>query len=314
MCLVCPGTFPINADTERMLTMDSNTKMIPNVVFRMKARAVLKPAMPIAILIALIANLPSLAAQTVSILTGSNPLTYLTSQASTDAELMALLSDTNAILAAFNGFISPVRMLSLALYVLSFLLSPVLMLGLTNALLQLLRGQEIGVSTVFSRVGIFFKSILLNLLTALKVVLWSIPGMLIMVAGMVLMIVLNSTWPLMFYLVGLTLMIVQMFRAMLHYAMSTIYLADDPALGVRAALRSSVGMMRHRKMALFSLTLSVYVWLIIGSLLESLVASLFGAVIASTAYMALQLVVSVYMSACHCAFYEGYRQTPYAAD
>ena len=282
--------------------------MIPNVLLRQKARAALKPMMPVVVLCALIANLPSLAAQTVGLLTGSDPMNYLMSQASTDAELMALLSSNEAIFAAFEGYLVPERMASVALYALSFLLSPVLVLGLTNALLQLLRGQEIEVRTVFSRVKCFFKSILLNLLTTVKLLLWSLPGGLTMVAGGVLAILTQQTWLMALYFVGLVMMMVHMIRAMLHYSMSTIFLADDPATGVWASLKKSIAMMRHRKMALLSLIVSVYAWMFVISMLEGIVASIFGTVIASTLYMALQLIISVYLSACQCVFYETYRR------
>lgn len=288
--------------------MNEGNKVIPNVVFRTRAKAALKPVMPVVILCALIANLPSLAAQTLSILTDSNPVYYLLGMASTDEELVTLLGSNEAILAAFSGFLTTERIISLALYALSYIVSPVLMLGLTHVLLRTLRGQEIEVTTVFSRLGSIGKSILLTLLTVVKLLAWSIPGGVVMVFGMVLMLLLGQTWPLLVYLAGLVLMIVHMVRAMLNYTMSTVYLADDPSIGVRAALKRSIRMMRKRKMALLALTLSVYAWLIVGSLVESMLSSLFGTVIASTLYMALQLVISVYLSACHCAFYEGYRE------
>lgn len=283
-------------------------KVIPGTVFRIRARAALKPMMPVVILCALIANIPTLAAQTVSILTNSNPMSYLLGQASTTEELYALLGSNEAIFAAFEGFLTMERLVSLALYAVSFLLSPVLMLGLTNALLQLLRGQEIEVTTVFSRMKTILKSIGLTLLTAVKLLAWSIPGGVLMVAGMVLMILLNQSGMIVIYLAGLVLMVVLMIRAMLHYTMATVFLADDPSLSPLAAIKGSVKMMRYRKMELFTLTLSVYVWMILGSMVISLVTSLFGSVIGSTLSMVLQLVVSVYMNTCHCAFYEGYRQ------
>lgn len=283
-------------------------KVIPGTAFRIRARAALKPMMPVVILCALIANIPTLAAQTVSILTDSNPMTYLMGQASTTAELYALLGSNEAIFAAFEGFLTTERIVSLALYVVSFLLSPVLMLGLTNALLQLLRGQEIEVTTVFSRMKAILKSIGLTLLTAAKLLAWSIPGGVLMVAGMVLMILLNQSGMIVIYLAGLVLMVVLMIRAMLHYTMATVFLADDPSISPLAAIRGSVKMMRYRKMELFTLTLSVYVWMILGSMVISLCTSLFGSVIGSTLSMVLQLVVNVYMNTCHCAFYEGYRQ------
>lgn len=285
-----------------------NRMVIPGTVFRIRARAALKPMMPVVILCALIANLPSLAAQTLSILTGSDPMTFLMSQASTTEELYKLLGSNEAIFAAFSGYLTTERMLSLGLYVVSFLLSPVLMLGLTNALLRLLRGQEIEVTTVFSRMKQILKSIALTLLTVLKLLAWSVPGGAVMVVGMVLVLLLGQTWPLVIYLAGLVLMIAMMIRAMLHYSLATTFLADDPTVSACAAIRGSVKLMRYRKMELFTLTLSVYVWMILGSMVINLFTAIFGSVIGSTLSMALQLIISVYMNTCHCAFYEGYRQ------
>lgn len=285
-----------------------NRMVIPGTVFRIRARAALKPMMPVVILCALIANLPSLAAQTLSILTGSDPMTFLMSQASTTEELYKLLGSNEAIFAAFSGYLTTERMLSLGLYVVSFLLSPVLMLGLTNALLRLLRGQEIEVTTVFSRMKQILKSIALTLLTVVKLLAWSVPGGAVMVGGMVLVLLLGQTWPLVIYLAGLVLMVAMMIRAMLHYSLATTFLADDPTVSARAAIRGSVKLMRYRKMELFTLTLSVYVWMILGSMVINLLTAIFGSVIGSTLSMVLQLIISVYMNTCHCAFYEGYRQ------
>lgn len=285
-----------------------NRMVIPGTVFRIRARAALKPMMPVVILCALIANLPSLAAQTLSILTGSDPMTFLMSQASTTEELYKLLGSNEAIFAAFSGYLTTERMLSLGLYVVSFLLSPVLMLGLTNALLRLLRGQEIEVTTVFSRMKQILKSIALTLLTVVKLLAWSVPGGAVMVGGMVLVLLLGQTWPLVIYLAGLVLMVAMMIRAMLHYSLATTFLADDPTVSARAAIRGSVKLMRYRKMELFTLTLSVYVWMILGSMVINLLTAIFGSVIGSTLSMVLQLIISVYMNTCHCAFYESYRQ------
>lgn len=282
--------------------------MIPNVLLRLKARQALKPMLPVILLCALIANLPSLATQTVSVLTDSNPMSYLLSQVSTDAELMAILGDDARLAAMLQEYAaSPSRLVSLGLSVLSWLLSPVLTLGLTWCLLELLRGHEIGVGTVFARLNCFGRSIGLNLLIAVKLVLWSLPGAAVMFAGMLLLLLTSSSLSMMLYFAGLILMIVLMIRAMLHYAMATVFLADEPEWGVRGSLRASIGMMRTRKMALFSLMLSFILWMMVLSMLTNLLAVLLGTVIASTVSMLLQLMLSVYMQTSICAFYEAYR-------
>ena len=282
--------------------------MIPNALLRLKARNALKPMLPVILLCALIANLPSLATQTVSVLTGSNPLTYLLSQASTDAELMAILGDDARLAAMLQEYAAaPSRLISLGLNALSWLLSPVLTLGLTWCLLELLRGHEIGVGTVFARLSCFGRSIGLNLLTAVKLVLWSLPGVAVMFAGMLLLLLTNSSLSLMLYFAGLTLMIVLMVRAMLHYTMAQNFLADEPERGVLGSLRASIDMMRTRKMALFSLMLSFILWMMVLSMLTSLLSAMLGTVIASTVSMLLQMLLSVYMQMSICAFYEAYK-------
>ena len=282
--------------------------MIPNALLRLKARQALKPMLPVILLCALIANLPSLATQTVSVLTDSNPMNYLLSQASTDAELMAILGDDARLAAMLQKYAaSPSRLASLGLSVLSWLLSPVLTLGLTWCLLELLRGHEISVGTVFARLGAFWRSIGLNLLTAVKLLVWSLPGMAVMFAGMMLLLLTGSSLSLTLYFAGLTLMIVLMVRAMLHYTMAPVFLADEPERGVRGSLRASIDMMRTRKMALFSLMLSFILWMMILSMLTSFLSAMLGMVIASTISMLLQLMLSVYMQTSICAFYEAYK-------
>ncbi|MGN0777934.1 MAG: DUF975 family protein [Aristaeellaceae bacterium] len=289
--------------------------MIPNAMLRMKARQALKPVLPIILLCALVANLPSLATQTVTILTGSNPLSYLLSQVSTVSELSELMMDEARLTAVLQGYAADGRhILSIALSVLSWLLSPVLTLGLTWCLLELLRGHTIGVGSVFGRMSCFFKSIGLNLLTALKLVLWGLPGAGVMLLSMLFLFLPDSgtaTWLLTVgYMVGMVLMIVLMLRAMLHYSIATIYLADDPELGVRGALRASIAMMRRRKMLLFSLMMTFVLWLMLLSLLTDLISAMLGMVIASTLSMLLQLMIHVYMQTSICAFYEAYRKQP----
>ena len=282
--------------------------MIPNALLRFKARNALKPLLPVILLCALIANLPSLATQTVSVLTDSNPLTYLLSQASTDTELMAILGDDARLAAMLQEYAAaPSRLVSLGLSALSWLLSPVLTLGLTWCLLELLRGHEIGVGTVFARLNCFGRSIGLNLLTAVKLLVWSLPGAAVMFIGMLLLLLTGSSLSLMLYFAGLTLMIVLMVRAMLHYTMAPLFLADEPERGVRGSLRASIDMMRTRKMALFSLMLSFILWMMVLSMLTSLLSAMLGTVIASTISMLLQLMLSVYMQTSICAFYEAYK-------
>lgn len=292
---------------------------IPNYVLKFKARAALKPVFPVVLMCALAAALPSLAAQTVAMLTGSDVATYLSTLASTEQELLLLLSSNENIFAALEGYFTTYmttpRMLSGVLNLVNMLISPVLTLGLTHCLLQVLRGnQEIGVSMVFSRVKYFFHSLGQQILIVLKLLLWSLPGMALSIGGGVIAILTGLDFLMWLYIGGMILMMVLMIRAMLHYSMASTYLADDPTIGVRGSIKASVKLMRHRKMALFSLLISYYLWMMVLNFAANLLIGLFGTVIANTAYMVAQMILGVYMQAWMCTFYEAYRLLPSTPD
>lgn len=284
--------------------------MIPNTLLRQNARKALKPVLPVALLCALIASLPSLISQTAGILTGGSLQVYLLNSIQTQEQLFALASDPNQLLALLQAYPeSGQRLLALGLSVLSFLVSPFLNVGLYHTLLRVLRGETISAGTVLERAGCFFKALGLSLLTALKTVLWALPGLAVIALSTVLLMFTQQLQLFTFlYTLGLILTMVLMIRAMLHYYLANIVLADDPDRGVMGSLRESIAIMRQRKMLFINLQLPMYFLLILATmLLEGMLTALLGAVLSSTVMMVIQLVVSVYMSANSCAFYQTYR-------
>ncbi len=284
--------------------------MIPNTLLRQKARKALAPVLPIVLLCALIASLPSLISQTVGILTGGSLPMYVLNSIQTPDQLMALASDPNQLLALLRAYPeSGERLLALGLSVLSFLVSPFLSVGLYHTLQCVLRGEEISAGTVLERTGCLFKALGLNLLMTVKTVLWTLPG---------LAVIFLSTWLLMLtrqvqlftflYTAGLILSMVLTLRAMLHYCLANVVLADNPDRGVMGALRESIAVMRYRKMLFINLQLPMYfLLLLVTMLLEGMLTALLGTVLSSTVMMVIQLVVSVYMAANSCAFFQTYR-------
>lgn len=281
--------------------------MVTNYELKQKARTALKDSWQIALMVALVAALPSLISQVMTILTQSSFVQTLQSvmttlqDNATVGDLLALLEDSSLTLSAYV----PAACIS----VLSWLVSPFLTLGLLNYFFMLLRGEkEAPISTVLSRKSCFFKGIGLNLMTTLRTFLWMLPGM----AAEVLAVVLalndeTSTLALVLMWAGMAAMLVLGIRAALHYAMATRVMAEAPEKGINQCIRESVAIMRRRKMLLISLELSFLLLSLCISLAESLLTGLLGSVLGATVSMALSFVLNVYMQMAVSAFYMAYR-------
>lgn len=281
--------------------------MITNYELKQKARAALKDSWQTALMVALVASLPSLISQVVAILTQSS--TAQTLQAivmslqdnATVGDLLNLLEASSLSMTTYL----PTAVLSL----LSWLVSPFLTLGLLNYFFMLLRGEkDAPISTAFSRTNCFFKGIGLNLMTTLRTFLWMLPGM----AAEVLALVLalrdeTSTLALVLMYAGAAAMLVLGIRAALHYAMATRVMAESPEKGVNQCIRESVAVMRRRKLLLVSLELSFILLNLCISLAESLLTGLLGSVLGATVGMALSFALNIYMQMAVSAFYMAYR-------
>ena len=268
--------------------------MVTQYEMRQRARKIIKPNLQVLLVIALIAALPGLLMNVVLSRTGSDLVSYLyESNIDTSATVDQLATAITQFYSE-RGWIAPVLLL------LESLIAPVLALGLLNALLTLLRGGTVVVTNVFSHMRYVVRATLLTLLIAVKMVLWALPGMLVMTLSILLP---DSAVFVLAYLVGITLITALTIMAYYRYSLANVFQADEPELGVFACVRKRKAVMKNRKMQLFSLTLS---YNLIRMLVITVVAELFGFVLGNVISMVAQLVLSVYISCAYCVFYETY--------
>lgn len=305
--------------------------VIPAYEFRRRAREAMKAVMPILLVVALIATLPSLISQAVTLITEADPSTLMSSfsnrmmqvlekhgitQPSLGGELVLdenqLMADT---LAVYEGYLADVTVFArekgpilLALSLLSLLLSPVLTLGMINAMLHALRKQEFTASIALSRVNCILKALGLELLIGLKAFLWTLPGMALMIAACFL----PEIPMVIVMLAGFVAMLVLGIMAMYRYALATSFLADEPTTRIRDCIRRSCEVMRTRKLELFSLELSFIGWRFLLLLARSLFFG-FGQVIGMTLSMFASLFLTVYTNCAQVAFYQEYAVGPVAS-
>ena len=279
---------------------------IPSAYYRRKALAALKGHWQPALLVALIVNLPTLLMQGFSAFTGNDVLDRLQAfiiSASRDGVMSqeALLGEINALLASTAFW--TIR----GLEILALLVTPCLALGMYKWLMDLVRGQEQPVGSVFCRMRLFFKAIGLQLLIILKVFLWMLPGIAAMtallwpLAGAVTaeaqMAILERAQGVSFPL--MLLMAVPGVMAALRYALAEYIMADKPESGILFSIRRSKELMKDRKKNLFFLMLSFLLWY----LLELLISSFLSGVPALIFQMLAGLALNVYMSASVSVFY-----------
>lgn len=277
-----------------------------NYELRLRARKALAPILPIALLVSLCAELPSLLAQVAGTLTEQPLMQVLYAYLESDPALYA----PEKLLANVAGAISPAMLAAWAGTVLAFVLTPFLSLGRIRFSLKLLRGEEASLIDVLSCAGLFLKALALNLLIVLKELTWALPGIAVMLAGMGIFLASPSAAMLNvmtgLYFGGFVLAIVLMFRAALHYMLAEYVMADHPDVGVRAAIRCSVRIMRSRKLLLLTLMVFFFGLLILCSIGQSLIQPI-SPIIATTLAMAVQLAISVYMQTSITAFYMVYQ-------
>ena len=286
--------------------------MVTNYELKLKARMALKDNWQIALMVALIASLPSLASQVVAIMTQSSPVVML-NNLTLAMQQNPYATDITALMEQ-AGITLEKCLPSTILGLVSALISPFLTLGMLNYFFKLLRGEEDAViETVFSRKHCFFKAIGLRLMVYLRMLAWMLPGWALMLIPFAL-IAVSAELALnvlpMVMLMGSVLSAVLGIRAALHYAMSDRVMAETPEKGINQCIRESVGIMRHRKLLLFALEVSFILWQMGLALLESLLMGIMGNVLASTLGMALNFALNIYIQLAVSAFYLAYSAQP----
>ena len=303
--------------------------MIPAYEFRRRARMAMKTVMPILLVVALIATLPTLINSTVTLIADANPDTLLTEYSNRMMQVLEKhgLTETTAVteevvideaqltrdlfeavegyLAFAQTFIEEKGLLIALLSLMVIVFSPVLTLGMNNALLHALRRQEFTPVIALSRMKYILKALGLMLMFALRLLLWMLPGLALMFGGMLL----PETLSVLAMIAGLIVSIVMGIIASYRYAMVTYILADDPTVRIRDCFRRSCEVMQRRKMELFSLEISFIGWRLVLSLVQSFLVS-FGAVISLTLGMFASLFLTVYTNCAQAAFYQEYAVGP----
>lgn len=290
--------------------------MVPAFIFRLRARKAMKPVMSLLVMVMLIAMLPSLISSTITMITGADPTNAIAELYTQERMTVMMSGDLEAAAAAsdeiMNGMISffqqkwPFMALTVAI---TMLITPVLTLGQNHTLLKALRKEEFSVGTVFARMPIFFKAIGLQLMTGLRIILWTLPGMALSMVAAVLLLLVPTIGGLVF-LAAMVLSFVLMIQAMYRYRMATYVMADQPETGVNAAIRRSCEVMKGRKMELFSLEISFIGWRLAVSMLQMLLLSMLGSVIGMTLGLFATFIVSMYLSMAEAAFYQEYAVSP----
>ena len=279
---------------------------IPSGYYRKKALAALKGHWQPALLVALIVNLPTMLVQGFSMFTGNDLMDRLSAfivSASRDGVLtqQVLLQEINTIVA------STAFWLIRGLEILALLVTPCLSLGMYKWLMDLLHGQEQPVNAVFSRMRLFLKAIGLQLLIILKVILWTLPGLALMIIVMLPVLragssqaqaeALAATQAMTF--LPMLLMIVPGVIAALRYALSEYIMAEKPESKIRFCVSHSKELMKDQKKNLFFLLTSFLLWY----LLELLIASFLTGILSLVFQMFAGLVLSVYMTCSISVFY-----------
>lgn len=290
--------------------------MVPSFIFRLRARKAMKPVMSTLVLVLLIAMLPSLISSTLTMMTGADPTEAIAelyteermlAVASSDLEAAAVASDE--IMNGMTAFFQEKWPYMALTWAITFFVSPVLTLGQHHTLLKALRKEEFSAATVFSRMSIFFKAIGLQLMTALRLLLWMLPGMGVMLAGTALLLFEPTVGTIAIF-AAMILMFVLMIRAMYSYRMAAYVLADEPETGVNAALRRSCEVMQGRRMELFSLEISFIGWRLLVSIAQTMLLAMLGSVIGMTLGLFASFFVSMYMNMAEAAFYQEYAVSP----
>ena len=279
---------------------------IPSGYYRKKALAALKGHWQPALLVALIVNLPTMLMQGFSMFTGNDLMDRLSAfivSASRDGVLtqQVLLQEIDTIVA------STAFWLIRGLEILAMLITPCLSLGMYKWLMDLLHGQEQPVNAVFSRMRLFLKAIGLQLLIILKVILWTLPGLAVMIIVMLPVLRAGTTQAQLDAMTAvqgmsflpMLLMIVPGVIAALRYALSEYIMAEKPESKIRFCVSHSKELMKDQKKNLFFLLTSFLLWY----LLELLIASFLSGVLSLVFQMFAGLVLSVYVTCSISVFY-----------
>lgn len=267
--------------------------MITNYDLRQRSGKMIRPNMQTLLVMALVVALPGLITNVIIARTGSDLTSYLFSSG------IDTSSTVEEILDAIGQYRTERWWFTMALQLLSLLITPALSMGLYRGMLTLLRGGTTVVGDVFSLLRVIPRAALLSLWIAIKMILWALPGALLIGVAFVA----DGALFLLLMLAGIGLIVAGVIMAEYRFAMSFVYLADEPETGILECARRSKAVMKNRKMQLFMLTLSYNLGRMVAI---SLGVELLGYVVGNLVSMVVQLIMAIYINGAYCAFYEAY--------
>lgn len=266
---------------------------------RRRAREAIWGRLPNVLLVALFAAVPSLVFQ-MALMLSSNSLIrafQMYQQAEMSPQVL------RRIMQAAAHDMGSFALLLWQLLPVLFLMLPFLSIGQNYAYLRLLRQEEMEVRDVFARVSCFFKAIFLEILVLIRMILWGIPGFLVMVLGGVFFIRSRDLNMFsMVYTFGTALMFFLAYRANLRYSLASIVMADKPENSALTCLRESIRLMNGRLMQLFSVVITFVLYLLLEELAVNMVASL-SYVLGLTVNVVLGLFIQAWRQTSVCAYY-----------
>lgn len=253
--------------------------------YRQAAWKLLKPVLPIMMLIAIISSLPSFVTTFVTYQTGVGDL------------LTQFLNGTTSIEQLDPAALLPTSITSLLMSIIALPLN----LSVIGAAMRLCHSEEISVRNALDYLPHTLRVIGLSLLSMLyaywPLLIWavcSIPVALLLTQG--------TLWLYSVYiLAGIALCVVCIPRG--YSVIATSFLqARTPREKLRTLLQRSVQSMRGFRMAFFMLTFSFIGWNLLSTLVSSFAEMLFGTLIGNMISMLVSSVLTCYMTVAQALF------------
>ncbi|MBE5769316.1 MAG: DUF975 family protein [Clostridiales bacterium] len=279
-----------------------------NYILKGESARLLRSNRPVVLMMIFITVLPSLLVSVASTLTGASTANYLMNLMQ-DATSVLYTGTPQEAMEAMSLYMQEKGWIEPVLNVIASLIQPVLSVGVFFGILTMLRTGATELPVMFQRLRYWGKAIGVSVLTALKVLLWSLPGIAVSLIAPLMMVIsaanggavsegLLTATPLL-STAGMALTAILAAMANYRYAMGLYILADKPETGVVACIRQSKQMMYGAKMQLFTLELGYHLW----TYLAVMASGIFGGVLGSTVSMAAQLFINVNRYSAVCNFY-----------
>ncbi len=203
-----------------------------------------------------------------------------------------------------NQITSPSYWLPTIALMAAALLSAGLNLGMQRYFIGIVKNENAPYTTVFSKMGSFFKAVLLQILVALVLL-----GIMAVVLVPILLLVVNvpslmeSGFFTFIIAIAPVAMVVFILVIYFNFVLAEYALAEDTSLSPIEAMKKSCQGMKGHKMEFFVLQLSFIGWTLLRTIVSYTLQSMFGTVVGMTLSLFVSLAISVYMAGANAAFY-----------